>query len=462
MEKVIYLLGAMLVLSGCSFAPNYSKPATVADKEQLIKPGATGAARTLYLKDIFTEHQPLLETLNHALRNNYDLQTSILKLKSANAQTFGARADLLPPVALSATRSTSQVESTSLFTGKTVRQKNKVNKSALGLDSYEVDIWGRKSSEITRLKHESAYNKHSLSAVRLTLLADLSTTWFETLSLIKIWHIYQEKLSSLETIERKINILSQHGRMDPVIYSKFFSGKTNDVMSMTAIEKNISFNLDKIEYLSGFVSPWLNHASWKTINPDFSLPEIPQAISSHVIFNRPDVLAAEEAIKAANGSIGAARAAFLPVFNIYGEAYHPSNTFSDIIGNLTHNWSLSPSVIIPIFSWPKYYANLQFAETQQEISLVNYKDVVANALLDLKDASDALNLYRSHFAYSEKELERHTRNFSKISKRHARGYIDLYSYYEAVDILSTAKIEVESNRKQAMDNVIILLKSIGG
>lgn len=88
--------------------------------------------------------------------------------------------------------------------------------------------------------------------------------------------------------------------------------------------------------------------------------------------------------------------------------------------------------------------------------------MVANALLDLKDASDALNLYRSYFAYSEKELERHTRNFSKISKRHARGYIDLYSYYEAVDILSTAKIEVESNRKQAMDNVIILLKSIGG
>lgn len=462
MKKIIYLSGAILLLSGCSLMPNYIKPATVADTEQLIKTGAVTADQRLWLHDVFNKHRPLTEMLNRALRNNDDWQTSILKLKSARSQTFSDQADLPPALWPSPPQPAGLTTSTALFTGATIRQKSNPNPSAPGSDVYEVDIWGRKSGENSRLMHTFAWHQHRLSAVRLTLQAELASTWFETLSLIKIWHIYQEKRSLLAPIERRIKTFHRHDRLAKEKYAAFFSDKNNDAKAIHAIEKNIAFNLDKIEYLSGFVSPWLNHANWKTIKPDFSVPDIPQAITSHVIFNRPDVLAAEEAIKSANGSIGAARAAFLPVVNLYGEAWHPSDSFNDIIDNLTDDWSLFPTVTLPLASWPQYYADLQQAETEQEIALANYKDAVANALLDLKEASDALNRYRSQLSDSEKALAQHMRSFKKISQQYARGHIDLYRYYEAVNILATAKIEAASNRKLTMDNVIIVLKAMGG
>ena len=42
--------------------------------------------------------------------------------------------------------------------------------------------------------------------------------------------------------------------------------------------------------------------------------EISPGISSEVLLNRPDILAAEHQLKAVNANIGAARAAFFPAF----------------------------------------------------------------------------------------------------------------------------------------------------
>lgn len=460
MIKKSTLLLTISLLSGCSLAPDYIKPATVADSDVELKAGQGNHHYSF--KELFTNDQPLLAVLEHALINNYDLQQSMIRVSAAHAQRQSSLYDLFPGLKFSAAKNIAMATGSSPYTGASIKQKSESYQSSIGVDSYEVDIWGKKLNEVAALKHDKQSYESVAAALRLTLMAELANSWYEALYMIKAWHLLNHKIAVLDDIAGKLQVLEQAARVDAVTLSKFIRGRASDESSRQNLQKEIVNRIHKLEYLSGYRSPWLNTESWQTLSGEFNNPNIPQQLTSEVVFNRPDVLAAEMKIKSANGTIGMARAAFLPVFNLFASAYRTSDTFNHVLGNLSENWTLTPSVIVPIFSWPKNYANLNYAKTQQAIAVVEYRKTVAQALLDIQDTTNNLNVYQQAYAASEREVAQHQQNFAKLSARYESGYADLYSYYEAVDILSSARLELESNRQQIMANTIILLKAIGG
>ncbi|WP_338567625.1 TolC family protein [Erwinia sp. E_sp_B01_3] len=325
-----------------------------------------------------------------------------------------------------------------------------------------MDIWGKKLSEIDSLSEESKGDQSLVAALQLTLMSDLANTWYETLSMIKIWHMLTGKIVMLDDIHTRLKGVNEMERLDPLLLSKFMRGKTSDVTNQQNLQKEILNRIHKLEYLSGYRSPWLNEESWKNLSGDYAIQTVPQSIQSDVIFNRPDVIAAEAKIKAANGTIGMARAAFLPVFNLFANAYHTSDSFDRVLGNLTDNWTLTPSVIIPIFRWPKNYANLNYAHSQQALAVVAYRKIVAQGLLDIQDSTNNLRASEETTATLMDEVDIHRQNLSKLTTRYEAGYGDLYNLYEAIDLLTSSQFDLESHRQQVMTNTIVLLKAIGG
>src|SRR5205814_2783229 len=79
------------------------------------------------------------------------------------------------------------------------------------------------------------------------------------------------------------------------------------------------------------------------------LTDLPVGIPSEVLQRRPDILAAEHALKAANADIGAARAAFFPRILLTGSAGTASARLADLFTGPAATWSYSPQITIPIF-----------------------------------------------------------------------------------------------------------------
>ncbi|NWA62801.1 TolC family protein [Pantoea sp. B9002] len=460
MLKIIMMTTIALSLSGCIFTPKYEKPKSVIDENMLLKSGNTGSTSSLV--DILA-HDPILTNIIHnALINNYDLQQGMIKVQSSILQTNSATLDYIPAVAFGASKNISMTRQISPFDGSAVQQKSKSYQSSLSLNSYEVDIWGRKFNEIMSLNDQRKASESAVAAIRLTLISELSRNWYELKSLIKSWHLMSAKLSRLNEIETTLKEIDSLGRIDPVSIAKFSRGKANDESYSLTLEKEISTRINKIEYLSGMYPIQINAINWKTESGDYRIPLVNQSISSKVIFNRPDVIQAEMNITAANGTIGAARASLLPVFNLFANATHTSSSFDNILGNLTNNWTLTPSMVIPIFSLPKNYSNLKLADKQKSLAVIEYKNTVAQALMDIKDSISEVDVADKISQSFSAEVVRSKQQMEKIDFRYRAGYGDIYSLYESVDIFHSAQLELENARRQKMSNTLILLKSMGG
>src|SRR3546814_4985855 len=66
---------------------------------------------------------------------------------------------------------------------------------------------------------------------------------------------------------------------------------------------------------------------------------IAAGLPSELMVTRPDILAAEEKLRAARANIGAARAAFFPSISLTGSIGFASTDLGNLIGNEGLSWS---------------------------------------------------------------------------------------------------------------------------
>ena len=80
-----------------------------------------------------------------------------------------------------------------------------------------------------------------------------------------------------------------------------------------------------------------------------------------MLTHRPDVLAAEHELIAANADIGAARAAFFPSITLTGNYGTASTQLSGLFKSGSEAWTFSPQISVPIFTGGANGRNLDLA-----------------------------------------------------------------------------------------------------
>ena len=101
---------------------------------------------------------------------------------------------------------------------------------------------------------------------------------------------------------------------------------------------------------------------------------------------RPDVRAAEHALKAANANIGAARAAFFPSIELTGFYGNASDDLSALFQAGHTSWSFVPQVRLPIFSGGANIAGLDLANVRKRIEIARYEQSIQIAFREVADA----------------------------------------------------------------------------
>jgi len=189
--------------------------------------------------------------------------------------------------------------------------------------------------------------------------------------------------------------------------------------------------------------------------------DISPGLSSEVLLSRPDILAAEHRLRAANASIGAARAAFFPRISLTTSFGTASADLSGLFKDGSSTWNFAPQIIMPIFDarlWSAYDAT----KVEKEISLTQYERAIQTAFRETADALAVRGTVNRQLAAQKSLVEAFAETYRLSAIRYAKGVDSYLSVLDAQRSLYGAQKGLIGIQLLRLANEVALYKALGG
>ncbi|NMU93835.1 multidrug efflux RND transporter outer membrane subunit OprZ, partial [Achromobacter ruhlandii] len=193
-----------------------------------------------------------------------------------------------------------------------------------------------------------------------------------------------------------------------------------------------------------------------------SLTPLAAGLPSELLTRRPDLRQAEQALRAANADIGAARAAFFPSVQLTTDIGTTADRFSDLFSGGTGGWSFAPRLTLPIFNAGRNRANLSLAETRKHIAVAQYEGSIQAAFRDVADALSARDALRDQIEAQRKVRDADRERQRLAERRYARGVANYLETLEAQRSLFESEQEYIRLQQRRLVNAVDLYKALGG
>ena len=454
MTKRLLAVTLGLLLGGCSLAPDYQRPATPA--------GATWQASsdvttTRGWKGTFSDPQ-LQQLITLALSNNRDLRIAALNVQSYEARYRIQRAAQLPTVGVDGSGSRQQTAGDINGSGR--EQIGSQYAANVGITAYELDFFGR----IQSLKDQALENylaqQESQRSTHIALVASVANAYLALLADQDLLTLSQQ---TLQTEQESYELTSKKFNLGAASDMELAQGKTtleSARVSQAQYQRQVAQDKNALMLLIGGNLP-ADLQQTRALD-DVALTPVPVGAPSSLLQQRPDVLAAEHSLKAANANIGAARAAFFPTITLTATAGSASNELSSLFDSGNGTWLFMPKLSLPIFDGGKRTADLDVAEIEAKKAVASYEQSIQSAFREVADGLVAQQSYQQQLAAQQALVEANQRYFDLAEKRYQQGVDSYLTRLDAQRSLFSAQQSLIATRLALLGNEVNLYKAIGG
>ena len=302
---VIVTLG---VLGGCAVGPNYKRPAVESPGTYRFATGE-GASSFADLPWWQVFQDPILQDLiGTALTNNYDLKQAVARVEQARNLAVAARAPLFPQIGYGGDigRGRNALFNTPTPLGGSTASSAQVNLNLF----WEIDFWGRirRLSEAARAQYLAT--DEARRGVMITLVSDVATAYFQLLDLDRELEVQRAATNAYTGTYRIFNDRLINGVASKLETDRAAAALANAAAIIPSLELQVATTENQLSLLLGrSPGPIARHS---LANQPQLAPEVPSGLPSELLRRRPDVLASEQSLIAANANIGVNLANFFP------------------------------------------------------------------------------------------------------------------------------------------------------
>ncbi|MFA5058691.1 MAG: efflux transporter outer membrane subunit, partial [Opitutaceae bacterium] len=190
--------------------------------------------------------------------------------------------------------------------------------------------------------------------------------------------------------------------------------------------------------------------------------EISAGLPSDLLLNRPDILAAEHRLKAANANIGAARAAFFPRIVLTGGVGTASAELSGLFGAGSGFWSFAPSLTLPIFEGGRNLANLDVSEARRNLAVAEYERTIQGAFREVADALADRRWLTEQIAAQQATVAAQVERARLAGLRYQRGVAPFLEFLDAERDRFVAEQALVQARRSLLSSSVTLYAALGG
>lgn len=453
----------IMSLTGCSFAPHYERPPMDipncykedGDLWKQAKPSCPNAYGNQWW---LAYHDPILNCLEEELNAaNQNLKVALAQYENSLAALKIARSAYFPTINAQGNATRIQLSKTTANTPT----HSHYNDFLIGTNvSYEFDLWGKIRNTVKASRNLAEASRDDLAGAQLSLQANLAATYF----------LYRGT-------EERIRILNELIKA----YEKAYELTQNRFKGGITPEADVDQALTQLENVKTMlIEAKLNHAQYEhaiavligkapaafSLAPSkikTSIIAIAPVLPSTLLERRPDIAAAERRVQAANATIGVAKAAFFPSFNLMGTMLgFESASIGKLLTSPSLYWAVGPAATMTLFDGGNLQGQLDQAKASYHQNVASYRSIVLNALQEVEDNLSA-----------QRELEKESISQASATAAANRALTQAYHRYNG-GIATYLDIVVEQNIALTADLALIdihtrrqvasaqLIKALGG
>lgn len=455
MHKNLYLLvGAALLLSGCSLAPHYQPPqGDLPDAwEQAQTVGQWPAADWW---QVFGSAE-LTTLVQRAESGNLDLAMAMSRVRQADIQARIAGAPLLPTLNASLGGNRNFAADAA---GGGVSQGFS---SGLSI-SYELDIWGSKRNSVESAELGAAATAYDRDGVALTLSGAVATSYFKLLELRERERIAVDNLANAEEVLQVVEARVRLGAGSELDLLQQLTLVEQRRAAIPGLRQQRQTAENALALLLGEAPQGFAAQIQGTSLDPLQLPEaIVTGLPSELLLRRPDIRVSESRLRAANADIGVARAALLPSLSLSGSSGYSADVFSNLFSSSNLANSVGASLLQPIFRGGALRGQVQLSEARYQELTESYRLTLLIALREVEDALIAVREGQQQSESQARVLAHAERAFQLAEAQYRAGAADILTVLSAQQSFFSARDSLQQSRSTQLQNHVQLYKVLGG
>ncbi|HEY0838557.1 MAG TPA: efflux transporter outer membrane subunit [Vulgatibacter sp.] len=448
------VLAAAAALGGCTMAPAYTRPdAPIAGEWPAGEEETAANAADLGWRDVFGDER-LQALVSLALENNRDLKVAALNVERFQALYRIQLAPLFPNLSANGTATFQKVPLGAIG-------REELYSATVNVTAWELDLFGRIRSLSDAALERFFATAEARRGVQLSLVSQVAIADFAERALAEQVELARKTLEVLESsfsITRRSFELGVASELDL---------RTSESQVETARFNLALYEQRHEQAANGLV--WVVGAplpddlpAATPLDEALVVSDLPPGLPSDLLQRRPDILAAEHELMAANASIGAARAAFFPSITLTGSAGFGSVELGELFAGDGFTWMFSPRINVPIFQGGALRANLDAAAIAKEIEVARYQRSIQTAF---REVADGLAGQRSLGDQLEAQVARvaaDSRRYFLAEQRYRAGIDSYVTLLTAQKDLYASQQSLIDVRFQRLSNVASLYRALGG
>jgi len=464
-----------VLLAACAVGPDFERPAAPPETALGAPPPPTDAAPGIAgatqrftagtdIPDAWWQlyHSPSLSRLiAEALTRNADLAAAQAALTVARETASANEGQFLPNLTGSF-QAIRQKDPTGSVAPTAANNSPLLNLFTPQLSvAYAPDIWGGVRRAQESLDAQAQAQAFQLEATHLTLTANLVVAAIEEANLrgqvAATQRIVAAERESLDILKKQLS-LGQVAEADMLAQQ---AALAQAEQTLPPLEKQLAQQRHQLSALLGRMPA--DEPADRFELTDLQLPvDLPVALPSKIVEQRPDIRMAEANLQSASAQIGVAIANRLPNISLGGALGSSAARFQDIFSPGNGLWSLEGTVTQPLFDGFTLLHKERAARAAYDQAAAQYRSTVITAFQNVADCLTALQSDAAALRAAVAADDAATRTLTITRKQLELGAIGYLALLNAEQTALQARVTLVQAQANRLADTAALFQALGG
>ncbi len=424
----------------------------------------------------FFKDSSLLQLIDRALQNNFDVRIMLKNIDIANRQLRAANAAFLPTVDLSIASMNKQWRSNEFLSTPSSKWYERVEpgdppdnwyvlNSQFGSElrfSWEIDIWGKLRSGREEAIAEWLAVQESQRILETNLVASIAKGYFNLMMLDAQRTVAQKNLQLNDSTLRIIKLQFAAGEITALAIQQTESQRLIAASLIPELEQRIAIQENALSLLVGNMPDSIYRSS-DIDSVVIAGTGITLGSPLEVVRNRPDIRQSELRLRAANANA-----------NVQQAMRYPSLSLDAVFGvnaMLPQNWFNIPGALLggvtggltaPLLQNRRLKTRYEIAVMEREKAEIDFQKSVANAVVEISNTLTIISKQKEQLALTEQRVNTAILAVQNASLLFKSGYA---TYLEVITAQSNAlnsELDLVALKQRQLEAIVDLYRAAGG